>query len=303
VISVGEPVAHQLPVYRELLESAHDFFDGEWQALPVKVRIMPLLVGSTGGGKTFLVHRLAEELGIPLFKASITDWILIGASNRGAPPTVPRIYRFIDEHPRGIIFVDEAEKLGDEFMASDWRRFLALEVFGILDRAISPGVFDDAEGPKYLLTAEELQRRFRHSFFLVAAGAWQSLWSEIGRSVGFNVTHGRTAPPTHKDLAATLRLEVLNRFSSRVLLLPPFSAKDYRQIFSEVVTRLPPDIRSVLPEPDDGVIDEAVRSQKGFRFFEEIVATAIRSRRILKAVNKSAAEQQHANEDRIGCSI
>lgn len=85
-----EPVGYQRAVYKELIQSARDYFDGRWHDLPLKSRINPLLVGSSGGGKTFLVEKLARELGLPLFTTTVADWILLCASHRGSPPTLTR---------------------------------------------------------------------------------------------------------------------------------------------------------------------------------------------------------------------
>ena len=108
--------------------------------------------------------------------------------------------------------------------------------------------------------------------------------------------------PTHEELSASLRLEILNRFSHRVLLLPPFLMDDYRQIFAEITCHLPPDIQSALEKPNDEAIGEAVRSQKGFRFFEELISQAVRTRRISELVSKSiaAAEPQQTGNSRTG---
>jgi hypothetical protein len=281
-------VGSQREVYGELVECAHDFFFGCWDALPIQPRIAPLICGSTGIGKTYLVHRLAMDLGIPLFAESVGDWILLGCTRRGAPPTLPRLYRFLERNERGIIFFDEIEKLGDGG-ETDWRRFLQLELFGVLDRRISCGVLEDDEAPRFVLSAKELTERFRRGFFVVGAGAWQTLWKSGAASIGFGDDCETTPLPTHEQLAATLRLEILNRFSHRVLLLPSFSMDDYRQIFAEIIVNLPPDIQCVLREPDPEVIAEAVRSQKGFRFFEELVSGAVRARRISKSGSKSLA--------------
>ena len=89
-------VGSQREVYAELVECAHDFFFGCWDALPIQPRIAPLICGSTGVGKTFLVRKLASELNMPLFEESVGDWILLGCTRRGAPPTLPRLYKFID---------------------------------------------------------------------------------------------------------------------------------------------------------------------------------------------------------------
>ena len=276
------PIGYQRNVYMELMESARDYFHGSWSLLPINVRIAPLIVGSTGTGKTFLVRRLAAELKLPLFVQSAGDWILSGCQNRGAPPTLPRLYEFIDRHERGVIFVDEVEKLGDADGATDWRRFLQLEIFSVLDRQISSGVLEVDELPKFKLDAENLAERFKRGFLIVAAGAWQSLWTRNGESIGFSQDSPVTFLPDHKRLAATLRLEILNRFSSRTLLMPPLTAEDYREAFLEIIERVPVDVREVLPMPSEAAIREAVASQKGFRFFEEQMAEAIRSMRIAK---------------------
>ena len=73
MISVVEPVGYQRQVYTELVECARDYFYGSWDALPIKPRIAPLICGSTGVGKTFLVRTLAAELGMPLFEESVGD--------------------------------------------------------------------------------------------------------------------------------------------------------------------------------------------------------------------------------------
>lgn len=277
-----EPIGYQRRVYQELLECARDYFDGVWDALPINVRILPLICGSTGVGKTFLVQRLAAELGMPLFSESVGDWILLGCNHRGAPPTLPRLYQFIDRNERGVIFFDEVEKLGDADGATDWRRFLQLELFGALDRSISAGVLEADEMPKFKLDTEDLAERFRRGFLIVGAGAWQSLWTCNRVPIGFTEERGEIFLPRHEQLAATLRLEILNRFSGRILLMPPLIAEDYRIAFAEIVNRVPADVREFLNTPSEDAIREAVATQKGFRFFEELMAQAIRLMRMTR---------------------
>lgn len=277
-----EPVGFQRNVYEELVACARDYFDGCWDALPVKPRIAPLICGSTGVGKTFLVRKLASELNMPLFAESVSDWILLGCNHRAAPPTLPRLYRFIARNERGVIFFDEIEKLGGEIDATDWRRFLQMELFGALDRTISPGVLEDDEAPKFLLDAEELTERFKRGFLVVGAGAWQTLWQRSAASIGFGDDCHVMSSPRHAQLAATLRVEILNRFSSRVLLMPPLRREDYLAAFSEIIERVPSNVREVLKVPNEDIIQEAVETQKGFRFFEELLAKAIRLIRVAK---------------------
>ena len=229
--------------------------------------------------------------------------ILLGCSHRGAPPTLPRLYQFIARNERGIIFFDEIEKLGGDIGATDWRRFLQLELFGVLDRRICRGVLDDDEAPKFLLNAEELIERFKRGFMVVGAGAWQTLWKRNAVPIGFGDDCPVTSSPSHAQLAATLRLEILNRFSSHVLLMPPLTADDYHAVFAQIIERVPGDVREVLKVPNEDVIREAVATQRGFRFFEELLAAAIRARRISKEKCTPVGEQGDGDEKHLGCAV
>ncbi len=61
--------------------------------------------------------------------------------------------------------------------------------------------------------------------------------------------------------------------------LPPLSAADYHRVFAEIADRIPAQLRGALEHPDDHKILEAVENQKGFRFFEELLAAAVRKLR------------------------
>jgi hypothetical protein len=279
-MTIGQPVGCQRAVYAELLECARDYFFGDWHDLPIKVRINPLLVGSTGSGKTFLINRLAADLGLPVFTATAGDWILLCAHMRGAPPTLPLLYQFIERHSQAIIFLDEIEKLGRwDNETSDWGRCCQLEIFSILDRKVIPGVLEESSGPRFSLSAEQLAERLEHSTFIVSAGAWQQLWETKRNPVGFKDLGDTIEVPSHAKLAASLRLEILNRISGTPLMLPPLSANDYHSVFEEIFRGLPANIRKIVQQPTEAQIQEAVRSNKGFRFFEELLAVAVRSRR------------------------
>jgi hypothetical protein len=296
----GEPVSYQIALYRELREAARDFFSGLWHDLPVQVRINPLLVGSTGTGKTFLVRRLADELNLPLFTATAGDWVLLCATARGAPPTLPRLYKFVEDSPQGgILFLDEFEKLGQggEAGTTDWRKFCQLEIFSVLDRRIIDGVLQDDLGPRFSLTAEKLGSQFRQSILVICAGAWQSLW-DSAEPIGFATSPDETRPPSHGDLALKLRLELLNRCSAP-LLLRPMITKDYESVFEEILTNLPKNLQAAMQRPTKEEVQEAVRSKKGFRFFEERLALAVRAMRLAQEPRTLAGEEAFENVDRV----
>lgn len=275
----GKPVGYQLAVYNELREIAADFFDFDWSCLPITPRTNVLLVGSTGGGKTFLCRRLAAKLGLPLLDVEYANWVVTGAGSRGGMHTLHLVYQFVQRHTRGIVVLDEVDKIGTDQETSDWTRSVHLEAFSLLDKRILPGVIEgtDPEGvPRFRMTAEEIQARLLRGHLIVGAGAWQHLWRKPP-SAGFGTREDRTAElPTYRELIQTIRPEILNRFNGKLLFLPPLSRLDYQSLVEETLPCLPEDFRSLISQAAFATVDQAVEMQKGFRWIEELVAEAIR---------------------------
>lgn len=61
----------------------------------LKLRANFLLTEPTGTGKTFLARALAEEMKVPYLSVSISDWLLLGSTNRGGSCTWPVIFDFL----------------------------------------------------------------------------------------------------------------------------------------------------------------------------------------------------------------
>ncbi len=61
----------------------------------LKLRANFLLVGPTSTVKTFLARALAEEMKVPYLSESISDWLLLGSTNRGGSCTWPVIFDFL----------------------------------------------------------------------------------------------------------------------------------------------------------------------------------------------------------------
>lgn len=276
---IGQPVTYQRAVYDELREIAADFFDYDWSSLPIAPRTNVLLVGSTGGGKTFLCRRLAAELGLPFLDVEYANWVVTGAGTRGGMHTLRLAYAFVQRHPRGIVVLDEVDKIGTDQEASDWTRSVHLEAFSLLDKRILPGVIEgtDPEGvPRFRLTAEEIQARLLRGHLIVGAGAWQHLWRKTPLA-GFGRSEDRTLEmPTYRELTQTIRPEILNRFNGKLLFLPPLSRLDYQSLVEETLRCLPENFRPLISEAALATVDQAVEMQKGFRWVEELVAQAIR---------------------------
>lgn len=185
--TTSTPAGYQAEVYKELRDLAADFYDYDWTTLPVTPRMNVLICGATGCGKTYLCHHLAEQLALPIIDLEYSNWVVTGASVRGALQTLRLLYRHIEQHERGIIALDELDKIGASDATSDWTRSVHLELFSILDRRILPGIVEgiDADDDRlFVVTPAELERRLRTNYLILGAGAWQHLWNKPP-TVGF----------------------------------------------------------------------------------------------------------------------
>jgi SpoVK/Ycf46/Vps4 family AAA+-type ATPase len=291
----GKPVSYQRPVYDELREIAADFYDYDWSSLPIAPRTNVLVVGSTGGGKTFLCRRLAAELGLPLLDVEYANWVVTGAGTRGGMHTLRLIYTFVQRYARGIIALDEVDKIGTD-QASDWTRSVHLEVFALLDKRVLSGVIEGGDlnenSPRFRMTGEEIQARLLRGHLVIGAGAWQHLWRRVP-SAGFaEVDEPASQLPTYKELVELMRPEILNRFNSKVLFLPPLSRLDYQSLVEETLRSLPENFRPIMREAALATVDQALEMQKGFRWIEELVGQAIRVLR--PAASKNTLTQETA---------
>jgi SpoVK/Ycf46/Vps4 family AAA+-type ATPase len=134
---------YQEPAFQDLLHTAKAFFDPRWHEFSIKPRFSRLIVGPSGVGKTHIVRALAEHLSVPLFSIDVSNWILLGASaaERNGQ-TWQHISEFIAKNERGIIFLDELDKLGRTGSVNDsaWAQHLRVEVYGLLDGRIPTGL-------------------------------------------------------------------------------------------------------------------------------------------------------------------
>ncbi len=279
MITTAKPVGYQSGVYQELRELARDHFDYDWHDLAVTPKTAVLICGSTGSGKSFLCRQLALGLDLPFLDLEYSNWVVTGAGARGGLHTLRLLYRFIEKHQRGVIVLDEIDKLGTADGASDWTRSVHVEVMALLDRRVLPGIIEAAEDNyeerNYSLTAEELQQRFRQGYLLIGAGAWQHLWRQ-SLTAGFGssaITHNE---PTYEELVRVVRPEILNRFRSCILFLPPLMVAEYEALVNETAKRLPPEFGPLIYEAAARSLREAVETQRGFRWIEELVAGAVR---------------------------
>jgi hypothetical protein len=281
--SQGEPTAQQRVVYDELKETAADFFDSDWRHLSITPRMNLLLAACSGAGKTFLIRRLAKKLGLPLLDLEWGTWMVTGAKGTGSVHTLRQLYAFVQDNPRGIVVLDELDKMGDE-NASEWTRCVHVEAFSVLDRRVFPAIVErareDGDQPRIVLTATQLEKQLATDFLIIGCGAFQSLWGKRS-SVGFgsDTTSREDIPPSFK-LEEFVRPELLNRFNSRILTIPPLTRTGYLELIDEAVRRLPSEYGPFVRDAAMNGVEEAVVAMKGFRFVEEVVASAVRRVRV-----------------------
>ena len=277
---------HQKQAFEKLVAVGNACFGIQRHTLPVWPRTNSLIIGCSGSGKSFLAREVAQELGVKSILLSTSEWMLLGAGNKGAVITWPSIVRFLYENrnSRGVvIFLDEIDKIAGE---SSWESFLRTEIFRLLDLAIPAGLTDDLtefSDSEIEAASEVLINRA----LIIAAGAFQAIWeNRIKPSVGFvNQIHTEPAPSL-SALAQYIPRELGNRFRSDLIVLPILGECDYRSMLETTAKKVPSYLRDTFLLLGWDRIAEAVRQQQGCRFLEELMLdTILREREAVKMIS------------------
>lgn len=287
---------HQEPVFDSLLETAEVFFRGDWRSLPVHPRFSRFVVGPSGVGKSHVVHRIAQRLQMPLLANDATNWIPIGSSERGAKQTWSDVLSFLRQHERGILFLDEIDKLGraDSPGNCAWLHFVRVEIFALLDRRIPAGPLLAAEEENND-EAQLLRDRLRFGHMIVGAGAFQDFWDTRAKATaGFKAEVNPCAGGgmDQAEAARFVATEIINRFEGPVLALRPLGVDDYRTMLKELVAKLPAALARDAHEIGTADLSRAVQSQLGVRWLEQIIyrVLAKQPRRKPKRSTQQSAE-------------
>jgi hypothetical protein len=97
----------QAAAHRRIAAMARAFFARPDFPCKIQPRLMPLLLGPTGVGKTSLLQRVADENNAAFVRTSAGEWVPIGV--RSVRPTVATIISALAESPSGavVVLVDE----------------------------------------------------------------------------------------------------------------------------------------------------------------------------------------------------
>ena len=270
---------HQKKVFERLLEIAKVTFSVQRNTLPFRLRTNCILVGPTGSGKTFVAGAVAAAMKVPFLNISVSEWILLGCTPRGAVPTWPSLVKFLRKHKAAdgiVICFDELDKLSAR-NSQMWTDYQATEIYSLLDLRVPSTLADENGDALCEAHIQEAQEALRTKTLLIGLGAFQQLWENRSRPrVGFHAgTAANDELPGLPDLAQIIPRELANRFRSEILILQPLSRIDYTRMLETCAAEVPIYLQSRFLALGRERIDRALRDAQGPRFLEELLFDAL----------------------------
>lgn len=119
----------------ELLPIARMALDSSTAQLPIKPRTHSLICAPSGAGKSHLMNHLGDILNVPVLRINVSTWAPMGG--KSSPYTWDKIATFLSENAKGIILLDEIDKISSN---SDWQGYVRLELHELLDGEIPQAV-------------------------------------------------------------------------------------------------------------------------------------------------------------------
>lgn len=274
--------SHQTGAYCELLARAQTYFAGQWQQMPINTRWHSLIIGPTGTGKSMMANILCNATNATLFRISAPTWMPAGAHDRATSQTLPMLLRHIESNTRTVLFIDELEKINTA--DSPWLTYIRQELYEILDgrwnKGLKPEDSNDEEDP--VPSNEHLSaHKLRTTTFILAACTFQTHYDTQNRvPVGFH-SNNCSLPKnnlTADQIAERIPRELVNRFHSRLILLPDLSPNQYHELAMQAEASLPGWIVPGFRVAAAARIPHAIASKSGCRFIEESLADALMAR-------------------------
>ncbi len=303
------PMERRLPTPREIFSYLNEYIIGQSQAkralaiaaynhlkrcgLPKTKRKLIkkanlLLMGPTGCGKTYLAQKLAEFLQVPFCITDATDYTQAGYHGKDVEVMVAELlhkaHHSLEEAQRGIIFIDEIDKIAS--------RSQGVQMTGFRDiggEGVQQALLKLLEGREVLVptnltqqwTKQELIQLDTSDILFVAAGTFGNLKQASTRvPPGF----GNQSPIRGKSIEIKelqeygLLPEFLGRFPNRVQL-DPLTEDQLVEILIEPPDSLIREYQALLEL--DGVHlqfeDEALRSLARHALQKHIGARGLRA--------------------------
>jgi SpoVK/Ycf46/Vps4 family AAA+-type ATPase len=272
---------HQKEAFSQLCGLAKTALFTPTAHLPITPRSNVLIVGPSGSGKSFLARAVSEEINVPFLGLSVANWIVLGASEKGAEKTWPAIVGWLSKSNTatgGIIFIDELHHANGD---STWERFLRVEIFSLLDKRLPSNlrIVDDEDNEIQPAEIEKAQKRLEKSV-IVGGGAFQSIWNEKQSPIGFRQTNREIQRVSLNSLSGHLPRELINRFRSKLVVLRPLDHHDYESMVRRVTEHLPELLQDAFFRTGMERINEACLQKQGSRFLEELLMDVLIEHRI-----------------------
>ena len=273
---------YQQAAFDRICAIARAFINTNFERLPIKPRGNLFLVAPSGSGKTHLAHAVASSMNLEFMPISVSEWVVMGASQRSASATWPAIWKFLYHSAKKegcLIFLDELDKIG-RHSQGDWIRFQTTEVFSLLDRRI-PRNLNDSYGDKISDKGiSDAEAVLNTKTIILAGGAFQEFW-DTPSAIGFGtMPETPVQVPDLKCLSEYIPHELSRRFSSQLVTLPQLQEVDYIDMLDRILPTLPEHWRNRFDKLARAGIPEATRLAQGPRFFEEILLEAVVQERL-----------------------
>lgn len=197
------------------------FYGPRPTALPLMLRLFPLMVGPTGAGKTFTVKQTAAQLKAAYFKVTRGDWIPRGA--KSGRPTVFQILDRLLANERLCLHLDECDKWSLDF-SREWSAGLGSDLWNTLDGdfQIRDYLGETKFGDQTPPTVPEVEHKIRTGLWIVGSGTWQQVFAQGNRTASFGFNPAADAEPISVGAIAKSGMispELLLRFNSDLVFL------------------------------------------------------------------------------------
>jgi len=266
---------HQVPAYQKLRRAGTVCFSPMRSNLLMQPRTNSLLIGPSGSGKSYLARAVAESFGLECKSLTVAEWMLLGSGSKGAQRTWNAIFDFLlqNQSKKGaVIFLDEIDKLTG---TTDWVQHLRVEVFRLLDLSVPPDLIDGDDERFARTTFSVVESFLKQRTFIIAAGAFQTLWDAGGKRVGGFGGTCEPDSPTLESLARHLPTEIVNRFRSDIVVLEQLGIADYESMLLTASEKMPIHLQEKFLLRGERQIPRAITNKQGVRFLEELVADVL----------------------------
>lgn len=129
---------NQQTILDQLLPVAHLATHNPCGDFPLKPRMHSLICAPSGSGKSHLMKLLGMQIDAPVLLLNVSSWQPLGS--RAQTNTWDVIVKFIENNDRGIIVLDELDKLASN---ADWVAYIQLEIHDLLDGVIPSAIDTD----------------------------------------------------------------------------------------------------------------------------------------------------------------